>query len=90
MCREILVQQKDTVVTLPAVTERAGTIVSAEVNKAFPEAKKLKWYNLNKDYLAKFIENDMKQYAQFSKEGNMIYNVSYGFEKNSRKTFAAK
>ena len=39
-------------------------MVSAEVNKAFnkaiPEAKKMKWHNLNKDYLAKFIENDMK------------------------------
>jgi hypothetical protein len=33
-------------------------------------------------YLAKFIENDMKQDALFSKEGNMIYNVIYGFEKN--------
>jgi hypothetical protein len=79
-------QDKDSVTTLPTVTVTAGTKVNAEVDKAFkktfPAAQDLKWYKLNKDYLAKFIESDMKHHALFSKGGRLKYDISYGYENN--------
>lgn len=83
-CGQLLAQDKDSVVTLPPVLISSGTVVDQAVNKsfqkAFPEAENLKWYMLNKDYLAKFIEGDMKHNALFSKKGKLKYDVSYGTE----------
>jgi len=77
-------QEKDTIITLPTITVNTGTVVNAEVNKsfkkAFPNAQNLRWYKLNKNYLAKFIESDMKHQALFTKKGNLTYDISYGYE----------
>ncbi|HUZ57742.1 MAG TPA: hypothetical protein VMU83_03065 [Hanamia sp.] len=58
-------QNKDSLITLPTITVTSGTVVSMEVDKAFkktfPDAQNLKWYMLDKNYLAKFIEKDLKQ-----------------------------
>ena len=79
-------QKKDSIVTLPTVTVTSGTKVTAEVDKAFkktfPDARNLKWYKLDKDYLAKFITEDMKHNALFKKNGQMKYDISFGYENN--------
>lgn len=82
----LMAQDKDTVTTLPTITVSSGTVVTKEVNKAFkksfPNAQNLKWYEMNKFYLAKFIENDMKHQALFTKKGYLKYDISYGREQH--------
>lgn len=77
-------QNKDSVITLPTITVNAGTVVSMEVDKAFkktfPDAQNLKWYMLDKNYLAKFIENDLKHQALLTKKGYLKYDITYGNE----------
>jgi hypothetical protein len=80
----LLAQEKDSVTNLPTLTVTAGTIVNKEIDKifrkTFPEALNLKWYQVNKFYLVKFIENDVKHRALFTKKGMMKYDISYGNE----------
>ena len=79
-------QQKDTVVTLPEITITKSVNVTQEVDKAFvkafPNAQSVKWYMLQKDFLAKFMENDVKHNALFKKNGYMKYDISFGKEEN--------
>ncbi len=60
---QLSAQDMDSIVTLPTVIVSSGTTVSSEVDKAFkktfPDAENLRWYTLDKNYLAKFIENDL-------------------------------
>ena len=77
-------QEKDSIVTLPTVTVTSSSVVTKEVDKSFkkgfPKAQNLRWYKLDKDYLAKFIENDMKHQALFAKNGYLRYVISYGYQ----------
>ena len=81
---QLSAQEKDSVTTLPTVTVTSATVVTKEVDKAFqkafPAAENLKWYMLNKNYLAKFIENDMKHQALYTKNGYLKYVISYGYQ----------
>ena len=83
---KLIAQEKDSVTTLPSISITSGTVITKAVDKAFkkafPQAKNLKWYNLDKHYLAKFIENDMKHQAVFTQKGYMNYVVSYGTEQH--------
>jgi hypothetical protein len=75
-------QDTNSVVTLPTVTVTSIYKVNNEVDRAFrksfPDAKHLRWYRLNKDYLAKFIKQDMKHHTLFQKNGYIKYDISYG------------
>ncbi|HSN08993.1 MAG TPA: hypothetical protein VLS85_08135 [Hanamia sp.] len=81
-----LMAQKDSIVALPTITVTATTQVSEKLNdaffKAFPDAINVNWYKLDKDYLAKFIENDMEHNSLFKKNGWMKYDVSFGYAEN--------
>lgn len=83
---ELLAQDRDSVVQLPAVTVTAIARVNRDVSdafkKAFPDAKKLRWYAFNRDYIAKFISDDMSHSALFKKNGYLKYDISYGSERN--------
>src|SRR5688572_20206341 len=75
--------------TLPAVTVAASTAVSVvgtkvgkSFNEDFKDAVGATWYRLNKNYLVHFISGDMKNNALYQKNGLMVYNISYGQEKN--------
>ncbi len=82
----LLAQQKDSVITLEPVTIATEAKVPAEVDKsfkkAFPDAQNLKWYEMNKYYLAKFIQKDMKHRTLYRKNGSIQYDISYGTEVN--------
>jgi len=84
--RQLSAQDKDSTTTLPSITVTSAVAVTKEVDKAFkkafPAAQSLRWYTLNKFYLAKFIENDMKHQALFAKNGYLKYDISYGNENN--------
>jgi hypothetical protein len=79
-------QGSASVTNLPTVTVTSGTIVNNEIDKAFrktfPDAQNLIWYEINKHYIAKFIENDMSHQALFAKNGKLKYDISYGTEKH--------
>lgn len=81
---QLSAQDKDSLITLPTVVVSSGTTVSAEVDKAFkktfPNAEKLRWYALDKNYLAKFIKDDLKHQALLSKKGRLKYDITYGGE----------
>ncbi|HEU4576085.1 MAG TPA: hypothetical protein VFS36_13865 [Chitinophagaceae bacterium] len=82
----MLLAQKDSVITLPGVTVTAISKVNQKIDKvfkqSFPKATNLHWYKQDKDYLAKFIKEDMKHNALFTKNGYMKYDISFGYESN--------
>jgi hypothetical protein len=78
--------QDKTVVTLPEIRITSMSTVNMDVANAFrrtfPGAQQLQWYKYDKDYIAKFILKDMDHNTLFRKNGVMIYDISYGYEKN--------
>jgi hypothetical protein len=82
---QLMAQDKDPITTLPTVTVTSEKLVNAEVQKAFqktfPGAQNLVWYKENQNFIIKFIENDVKHRAMFTKKGVMKYDISYGTEK---------
>jgi hypothetical protein len=78
-------QKTDSLITLPTVIVTSNTVVSAEVDKAFkrtfPDAAHLRWYTVDKNYLAKFIQEDLSHQALLSKKGRLKYDITYGGEK---------
>ena len=79
--------QDETIRELPAITITASTSnVSAKVNKAFgqyfKEASHQRWYQLEKNFLVKFIQHDQENSALFTKNGQCIYHICYGTERN--------
>lgn len=79
-------QQKDSIKTLPPVTVTPTSNVEKAVTQAFDQsfkhATKAKWYDVDKNYMVKFINDDMDNNALFKKNGSMVYHISYGYEKN--------
>lgn len=72
---------------LPVVTITAtGTNVSEKVRKAFARsfknASEMRWYEANKNYLVKFIQDDQEHNVLYRKNGSPIYQITYGYEKN--------
>lgn len=71
---------------LPNVTVTTTSKVSEAVGKSFEKyfknAVRPQWYKLNKNYFVKFISEDQKNTALFSKGGTLIYHISYGHENN--------
>ena len=74
--------QNDSAVILPTVTITSVKKVDERVSKAFrhsfPEARNSRWYRMNKDYMVKFIKEDMKHQTLFQKNGYIKYDISYG------------
>lgn len=79
-------QVKDTIVPLPEIRITSPITVTEKVAKSFlksfPDAENLRWYKYDKDYLAKFISEDIDHNVYFKKNGYIIYDVSYGYEKD--------
>jgi hypothetical protein len=75
-------QDKGDTLMLPPVVVSSVRNVDARVNKsfrrAFPNAGNLRWYRINKDYLAKFIKEDMQHQTLFHRNGYIKYDISYG------------
>jgi hypothetical protein len=79
--------QEETLKELPAITVSAtSSNVSAKVNKAFSQyfkdATHLRWYEIDKKFLVKFIQNDQENRALFTGKGQLVYHISYGIEKH--------
>ena len=82
----LLGQDKDSVVTLPEIRVTSTSSVTQKVanafEKAFPGAQNLKWYKMDKDYLAKFILKEMDHSTLYKQNGYMVYDISYGFQRH--------
>jgi hypothetical protein len=82
-----LLAQTDSSKVLPAITVTGSKVeVNEKVWKTFQsyfkDAKDLRWFKIDRDYLAKFIMEDQEQSALFSKRGNLVYHITYGTEQN--------
>jgi hypothetical protein len=84
--KTILAQDKDSITTLPTVTITSVKNVDARLSKAFrhafPKAKDARWSRINKNFLVKFIRDDMKHQTLFQKNGYIKYDISYGMAHN--------
>jgi len=83
---QLSAQDKNSMTTLPTVIVTSETIVNKEIDKAlkkaFPNTQLLGWEEVEKMYLVKFIQNDMKHHALFTKKGYLKYDIGYGNEKD--------
>lgn len=50
--------------------------------KYFSNAQDPKWYMVNKNYLIKFMTDENLNHALFTKRGQLVYHISYGYEKS--------
>jgi len=78
--------QKPKTNLLPVVTISSDNDVSKDVRDAFfskfKDAQNLRWFEINKNYLVKFILDDQEHQAVFKKNGEFVYHIGYGVEKN--------
>src|SRR5439155_24071621 len=63
-------------------TSNVNKTVSNAFQKSFKGATNPRWYEINQKFLVYFIMKDMKNTALFQKNGNLIYHIKYGTEKN--------
>ncbi|HVW15510.1 MAG TPA: hypothetical protein VHB54_16880 [Mucilaginibacter sp.] len=79
-------QEVTKVDTLPMVVITAKSYVNQKVTDAFHEKFKdvvsHTWYQIDKNYLVKFISNDQKNHALYDKNGYLYYHLAYGTEKH--------
>ncbi|WP_026898054.1 hypothetical protein [Daejeonella oryzae] len=81
----MLINVSQAQILLPEVTVTSGNVpekVDEAFKTTFKEAEDPKWYAANKNYLVRFLMNDMKNQAVFKKNGNIIYQIAYGYEKD--------
>ena len=81
-----LFAQKEKSELLPVVTITAGNDISDNVRNAFLSkfrgAENTRWFLVNQNYLVKFILEDQEHHATFRTNGDLLYHISYGVEKN--------
>lgn len=89
--------QEDSSTFLPNITITQGSNevtvserVSKSFNSYFKNAENTRWYQANKDYLVKFILDDMDHNALFQKNGRLVYDISYGTEEDLPKEIRAQ
>lgn len=56
--------------------------VLTEFQRHFPNAEDVQWYNIKKDYLARFSIDDLEYRALLDRKGNLLYKITYGREKH--------
>jgi len=69
-------------VTVKSTTKKIPDRIWKGFSSYFYDAENPRWYRVNKDYLAKFMIYDEENRALFTKKGNLIYHISYGYEKS--------
>ncbi|MDP4217834.1 MAG: hypothetical protein Q8927_16650 [Bacteroidota bacterium] len=72
--------------TLPELTVTAKSNITKAVResfeKTFPDAENQQWSKVNKNFLVRFISEEQKNHALFTKSGYLIYHITYGTEAN--------
>ena len=81
------IQAQDSVKTLPPITITATQKhipekVWTNFHSYFANAQDPQAYEINKDYLIKFMTDENVNHAVFTKGGEFVYHISFGHEKN--------
>ena len=63
------------------------TRVLAVFNIMYKEAREPRWYHRGDNYAVTFVMNDLKYNVLFMKNGQLIYQISYGNESNIPRKF---
>jgi hypothetical protein len=69
-------------VVVKTTTKKIPNKVWKGFSTYFPYAENPRLYKVNKDYLARFMIYDEENRALLTRRGNLIYHISYGFEKS--------
>lgn len=69
-------------VTITATQKTVPEKVWTNFHSYFANAQDPKWYMVNKNYLIKFMTDEDLNHALFTKRGELIYHISYGYEKS--------
>jgi hypothetical protein len=69
-------------VTITATHKNVPQKVWRNFREYFSDTENPSWYMVNKDFLIKFMTDDNLNHALFTKRGNLVYHISYGYEKN--------
>jgi hypothetical protein len=69
-------------VTVTSTTKKIPNKIWKSFSGYFGDAENPKWFRMNKDYLVKYMIYDEQNRALFTKRGNLIYHISYGYEKS--------
>ncbi|MEO8794640.1 MAG: hypothetical protein ABI390_04180 [Daejeonella sp.] len=81
----IIVEKSSAQINLPEVTITSPEQLPEKVSEAFKSTFKGTvepiWFHPNRNYVVTFLMNDIKHKALFSKNGYLIYHISYGNEK---------
>ena len=56
--------------------------VLTNFHKLFSNAENVSWYNVQKDFGAKFTMNELRYRVLFNKKGKLVYKITYGQEKH--------
>lgn len=62
--------------------EKTYSGVLTKFEKLFSNAENVTWYNVRKDFGAKFTINDLRYRVLFNKHGKLVYKITYGKEKH--------
>lgn len=72
---------------LNTISVDANLKLKKSFNRQFKNASQVAWYNMKKNYLAVFDYEGRKTRALFTKNGNTIYSIAYGDEKDLPKEY---
>ncbi len=62
--------------------DKSYSKVLSGFQKLFSNAENVNWYNVKKDFGAKFTMNDLKYRVLFNDKGKLVYKITYGQEKH--------
>ena len=62
--------------------DKSYSNVLASFYKLFSNAENVSWYNVEKNFGAKFTMNNLRYRVLFNKKGNLVYKITYGTEKH--------
>ncbi|MCO4292201.1 hypothetical protein NF867_04915 [Solitalea sp. MAHUQ-68] len=76
------VQLPEITVTESAKSNISNTKVTSSFENSFKNVSHVKWYESGNRYLVNFMTEDLRNHVLYTKKGQMIYHIIYGFEKN--------
>lgn len=75
------VQLKEVTISGGATRVEVSKKVSDSFAGLFKGAEEPKWFQSNKNYVVRFILNNQPNKAEFTKNGNLVYHMAFGNEK---------
>jgi len=67
-------------VTVKSTTKKIPDRIWKNFSSYFNYPENPRWFRANKNYLVKFMIYDEQNRALFTRRGNLIYHISYGYE----------